>query len=400
MLAWLAPLFVFGLVVFVHELGHFLAAKLTGVYAPVFAFGWGPRLFGFKRGETDYRWSWFPVGGYVAMATKDSEAVAALEGNTSLEPSVAADGADERPGHQRGWNPIAYDDRALRPYGPRPVPRERWIESKSLPAKVFILSAGVMMNIVLAYGVSVGILAGYGRAFVAPVVDSLVADRPAMKAGLLRGDSIVAVSGAPVHRWDEVVQRVKASPGKELAFEVVRGGTAHTTIAITPELTDGVDDVTGESVRVARIGVAPRLTNAREKLGLGEAAVAGGVATWDMARNVVKFVGGFFSGKVSVKNVGGPIAIARVSFQAARSGWIDLLSLLALLSVNVAILNLLPIPMLDGGQILLRVAERIKGGEFSIRTQEVIMKFGLAAIVLLFALAMFNDISGLVKLFG
>ncbi len=400
MLAWLAPLLVFGLVVFVHELGHFLAAKLTGVYAPVFAFGWGPRLFGFKRGETDYRWSWFPVGGYVAMATKDSEAVAALEGNTALEAPVAADAGEERPGHQRGWNPVPYDPNALRPFGPRPVPRERWIESKGLGAKVFILSAGVLMNIVLAYTVSVGILAGYGRAFVAPVVDSLVAGKPAIQAGLQRGDSIVAVSGTPVRRWDEVVQRVKSSAGRELTLDVVRSGDTRATIRVTPELMDGVDEVTGEPVRVARIGAAPRLTSARERLGFGEAVTGGAVATWDMGKNVVKFVGGFFSGRVSPKNIGGPIAIARVSFEAARNGWIDLLSLLALLSVNVAILNLLPIPMLDGGQILLRIAERIKGSEFSLGTQEVIMKFGLAAIVLLFALAMFNDITGLVKLFG
>ena len=399
MLAWLAPLFVFGLVVFVHELGHFLAAKLTGVYAPVFAFGWGPRLFGFKRGETDYRWSWFPVGGYVAMATKESEQVASIEGNTALGGPSDGD-AEEKPGHQRGWNPVPFDPNALRPFGPRPVPRERWIESKSLAAKIFIMSAGVIMNVVLAYGVSVGILAGYGRPYIPPVVDSVVAGRPAMQAGLLRGDSIVAVAGTSVKRWDEVVERVKASPERALTIDVVRGGSERKTITVVPELADGQDEITGAPVRVARIGVAPKLQAARERLGFGESLIVGATATWEMGENVVRFVGGFFSGAVSVRNVGGPIAIARVSFQAAQNGWIDLLSLLALLSVNVAILNLLPIPMLDGGQILLRIAESIKGSEFSVGTQEVIMKFGLAAIVLLFALAMFNDITGLVKLFG
>ena len=174
-------------------------------------------------------------------------------------------------------------------------------------------------------------------------------------------------------------------------------GAARVHVSVVPLLSDAQDEVTGDSVKVARIGAAPRVL--REH-GLGTAIVAGAREPWRTGENVVRFVGGFFSGKVSVRNVGGPIAIARVSFQAGKSGWIDLLGLLALLSVNVAILNLLPIPMLDGGQILMRVAERIKGSEFSVGTQEVIMKFGLAAIVLLFALAMFNDISGLVKLFG
>ena len=104
MLRYAAPLLVFGIVVFVHELGHFLAAKLTGVYAPVFAFGWGPRLFGIKWGETDYRWSWFPIGGFVAMATKDSEAVAAIEGHTDFGAGGGGDegaATAEVPGHQR-----------------------------------------------------------------------------------------------------------------------------------------------------------------------------------------------------------------------------------------------------------------------------------------------------------
>ena len=131
MLKFVAPLLVFGIVVFVHELGHFLAAKLTGVYAPVFAFGWGPRLFGIKWGETDYRWSWFPIGGFVAMATKDSEGGSAIEGSTDLS-APGSEPSEEAPGHQRGLNPIPFDPNALRPFGPHPVPSDRWIESKEI----------------------------------------------------------------------------------------------------------------------------------------------------------------------------------------------------------------------------------------------------------------------------
>ena len=173
MLAWLAPLIVFGLVVFVHELGHFVAAKLTGVYAPVFSFGWGPRLWGVRRGETDYRVSWLPLGGFVAMATRDSESASAIEGNTSFDEGHNP--TTEVQGHQRGLNPIPFDPEAMRPFGPKPVPPARWIESKPLIAKIFVLSAGVMMNVVLAVVVSVGSIYTYGRPYLPAVAESVVA---------------------------------------------------------------------------------------------------------------------------------------------------------------------------------------------------------------------------------
>ncbi|MEO6446259.1 MAG: RIP metalloprotease RseP [Gemmatimonadaceae bacterium] len=398
MLKYLAPLIVFGLVVFVHELGHFLAAKFTGVYAPVFAFGWGPRLFGIKWGETDYRWSWFPIGGYVAMATRDSEAVSAIEGNTDFGEGESA-AVEKVPGHQRGLNPIPTDPNALKPFGPHPVPEARWIESKSLPAKIFILSAGVIMNIVLAFTVSVGVFAGFGRPYIPAVVDSVLADRPAMAAGLQRGDSVVAIGGTAVRRWSDLITSVSASAGRPLAMDVVRADGSRVRLEVVPELTDDRDPITGAPIKVGRIGVAPRAQQAREFAPFSQSIVDGWNATWMMGSAVIRVVGGLFSGAVSVNQLGGPIAIARTSFEAGKSGWEQLLSLLAFLSINVAVLNMLPIPLLDGGQILMRVVERAKGSEFSARTQELIMRAGVLAIALLFALVMFNDLKGLVKLF-
>jgi len=400
MLKFVAPLLVFGIVVFVHELGHFVAAKLTRVYAPVFAFGWGPRLFGFKWGETDYRWSWFPIGGFVAMATKDSEGGSAIEGNTDLSES-GAESPEDRPGHRRGWNPVPFDREALRPFGPKPVPADRWIESKSLVAKVFILSAGVLMNIVLAYVVTTGSIVGYGRSYVPAVIDSVLPDRPAMAAGFLRGDSIVAIDGTPVRRWSEVLTKVTNSPGQSLDVDVSRPSVGSISLRVTPALTDAMDPVTGATIQVGRIGAAAVAREMRERIGVGEAMVLGADSTWQLGTNVVKVVRGLFTGGVSVKQLGGPIAIAAVSYQAARSGLEQLLALLAFLSVNVAVLNMLPVPLLDGGQILLRVIESVKGGEFSARTQEMIARVGVLAIALLFALVMFNDLRGIVqRLFG
>ncbi len=396
MLSWFAPLIVFGLVVFVHELGHFLAAKLTGVYAPVFAFGWGPRLWGFKRGETDYRVSWFPVGGFVAMASRDAEATSEIEGGTAMSSGETADDAqpDESAGHRRGLNPVPWDPNALKPFGPQPIPDHRWIESKSLLAKVFVLSAGVLMNMVLAVVVTTGSLMTFGRPYAPALIDSVVADRPAAAAGLARGDSVVAVAGRSITRWDELVDVISSSPGESVPVTVVRSGQ-RLELTVVPELTDAVDALSGAPVKVGRIGVVTPSSVARESVGLSDAIVDGTRVTGRMVVGVLGVVKGLFSGAVSVNQLGGPIAIARTSFEAAKTGWENLLFLLAFLSVNIAILNLLPVPLLDGGQILMRIAESIKGSAFSSRTQEVIMRIGVLAILMLFVLVMFNDIKNI-----
>jgi regulator of sigma E protease len=392
MLAWLAPLIVFGLVVFVHELGHFVAAKLTGVYAPVFSFGWGPRLWGIRRGETDYRVSWLPLGGFVAMATRDSES-SAIEGNTDFDEGHNP--TPEVQGHQRGLNPIPYDPNALRPFGPNPVPPSRWIESKSLPAKIFVLSAGVIMNVVLAVVVSTGSLLVYGRPYLPAVADSVVPGFAAARAGLQNGDSIVSIDGRAVERWPEVVDLISGSAGKALSFTVVRRTGETATLVITPEAATDTDAVTGAPIQVGRIGIVRPARVERESVGPITAVQGGVSATVQMSSDVIRVVGGLFSGQVSVKQLGGPIQIARVSYVAAQTGVETLLYLLAFLSVNIAILNLLPIPMLDGGQILLRIIEAAKGSEFSARTQEYIARAGVLAILMLFVLVMFNDIKSL-----
>jgi regulator of sigma E protease len=279
------------------------------------------------------------------------------------------------------------------PFGPKPVPENRWFESKPLWGRLIIMLAGVTMNAVLALVVSTGLFMGYGRAYIPAVVDSVVAGRPAERAGLLKGDSIIAVDGTPVKAWSDVTARVSVSAGQELALEVLRGGRTE-TVRVTPELMTDTTEF-GSVDQVGRIGAASVRTIARETLSAGEAAVAGWHSTWAMGTAVIRVVGGLVTGKVSVSQLGGPITIGRVSVEAAKSGLEALWSLIAFLSINVAVLNLLPIPILDGGQILLNLAEGIKGSAFSMRTREYIMRAGLVAIALLFALVMFNDVKGL-----
>lgn len=378
MLNWIAPLLVFGLVVLVHELGHFLAARFVGIYAPRFSIGFGRAIWRRRHGETEYVLAWIPLGGYVRMATRDDETLSAIEG-----------GGEEGDPMQKDWDP-----NAMKPFGPKPIPPDRWFDAKPLWAKLLVMSSGVAMNIVLAIVVSSALYAGYGRAYVPAVIDSVVAERPAARAGLQGGDSIVAIGDRPVATWSDVVDQVSASPGRPLDLTVVRRGQ-QVHLSVTPELVDDADPVTGEPVQIGRIGAGPQNRTMRERLGIASAVAAGWNSTWLMTGMVVKVVGGLVTGRVSVNQLGGPIAIASSSVQAARGGMETLFRLIAFISVNLAVLNLLPIPILDGGQMLMIIAESIKGSPFSLKARERIARVGVFAIALLFMLVMFNDIKRL-----
>ncbi len=379
MLSWLAPLLVLGLVIFVHELGHFLAAKWAGVYAPRFSLGWGSPLFSFRRGETEYALSWLPIGGYVRMASKEDETAAVLEGGAEAPEA-------EKSKH--------WDQHSMIPHGPLPIPPDRWFESKRLAPRLVILLAGVFMNVVLALVVSTGVVGWYGKGYVTPVVDSIVAGKPAALAGMRSGDSVVAIDGKPVARWDEVLTAVSSSPGKPVTFAVARD-TARVTLVMTPDAQE-VTTASGEKQTVGRIGVGVRQNVIREPVGAGEAIRGGWTLTWAMAGNVVQVLGDLFSGEVSVSQLGGPVEIARSSVAAAQTGGENLWMLIAFLSINLAVLNLLPIPLLDGGQILLQVAESVWRKPFHPMVKEWYARIGLVAIGALFLTVTFNDLKRLV----
>ncbi len=379
MLSWLAPLLVLGLVIFVHELGHFLAAKWAGVYAPRFSLGWGSPLISVRRGETEYALSWLPIGGYVRMASKEDETAAVLEGGTEAPES-------EKSKH--------WDADSMIPHGPKPIPPDRWFESKRLLPRLVILFAGVFMNVVLALVVTTGVAGWYGKGYLTAVVDSVVVGKPAALAGLQPGDSVTTIDGTSIARWDEVLAAVSGAPGTPVTFVVARGA-GRETIVVTPEAVE-ITATSGDRQLVGRIGAAVRQNISREPVSFGEAVRAGGVLTWSMADNVVNVLGNLFSGEVSVSQLGGPVEIARSSVAAAQSGGESLWLLIAFLSVNLAVLNLLPIPLLDGGQILLQVAEGVWRRPFHPRVREWYARIGLVAIGALFLTVTFNDLKRLI----
>jgi regulator of sigma E protease len=221
-----------------------------------------------------------------------------------------------------------------------------------------------------------------------------VAGKPAALAGLQPGDRVVAIDGRAVTRWDEVYDGVSVAAGRVVALQVVRGADT-LAVSVTPQEEDVVA-ATGETRRVGRIGVAVRQDVAREPVGLGVALAEGWRGTWAMAGNVVTVLGNLVTGKVSVSQLGGPLEIARSSVAAARSGAETLWGLIAFLSINLAVLNLLPIPLMDGGQILLQIAETAYRRPLPLVVKEWYAKVGLAVIVTLFVLVTFNDVKRIV----
>ncbi len=383
MLTWIAPLLVFGLVIFVHELGHFVAAKLTGVYAPRFSIGFGPALWKRRFGETEYRLAAFPLGGYVRMASRDDEASSFIEGGSEESPT-------ETPSKEE------QDPNAMKPFGPKEIPPHRWFESKPLAARLFIMLAGVTMNALLALVLTTAVVLQYGHPTYTTVADSVLTGKPAVAAGLLKGDSITAINGVPLTKWEDLTSKIGTSAGVPVALGVLRAGHP-VTITVTPVAEQAANPVTGKRETVGRIGIMPRMV--RQPVGIGEGISEGWSMTTEMGSLVFRSLR-----NIHPSELGGPIAIVQASVQVARSGIQALLLLIATISINVAIFNLLPIPILDGGQIVMTVLESAKGSPFSLRTRELVLKGGLVLIAMLFVLVMFNDIArnlaGITKLVG
>jgi regulator of sigma E protease len=382
LLPFLAPLLVFGVVVFVHELGHFLAAKAVGIYAPVFSLGWGRRVWGMRRGETDYRLSLFPIGGYVRMASREDEAMAAFEGGAgrgTLEGETAPQG---EPG-------IPWDPAALVPFGPKPVPTNRWFESKPLWAKLVVMLAGVTMNFLLAIVVVAGVRMANGSPNPAALLGGVLPGSPALAAGLQAGDSVTAIEGVPIADWAGLVAAVSGKQSVPLSFEYVRAGAVERT-TITPAPATDVNPETGKERTVGRIGAA----SARVSVGPIEAVGAGARYTWDTVLSTVRVLGGLITLKVSPRQLGGPIMIAQASFETAKAGGLTaVLMLLALISVNIAVLNLLPVPVLDGGQVILATLESVRGKPLGERAKGIMMYAGVGLVLLLLITTTFNDLA-------
>ncbi len=349
----LAAILLLAIVIFVHELGHFLAAKWCDVEVRVFSMGFGPTLFSRTVGETDYRLAAIPLGGYVRMAGQD----------------------DDELGEEAPEDP------------------ERGFTAKSVPQRGLIIAAGPAVNFIFAILVFTAVAYIYGIPMPSdvPTVGALHPGSPAEEGGLLTGDTITSVDGERVRDWSHLADVVIGSEGHELTFEVEgEGGGAARTVGVTPRLADRRDEF-GEVIGTDyMIGVDRMLIP--HPVGLGTAISAGTSQTVYFSGVVLKTLLRLVQGRVSSKDVGGPILIAQVASRKARSGMEPFLFFMALISVNLGLINVLPIPVLDGGHLAFLGFEALRGKPLSLRVREGALQVGIVFIGAVMIFVVFNDL--------
>lgn len=345
----LAVVLVLGGLIFFHELGHFIANRSMGIGVVTFSLGMGPRLWGFKRGKTEYRLSWLPIGGYVSAVGEYSDEVEEL-GFTPAEAVC------NRPAWQR----------------------------------LILAFAGPFANLLLAWLLYWGITLASGLAVTLPVVGGIMADSAAQEAGLQPGDSIVSIDGRAVDRWAQVPQYVGESDGQPLSVEIRRGDETF-TLSLTPRRMTRAN-LFGEEESAWLIGVQAGNAMRYEPQGFWASAVIGLQRTWAMIDLTLTSLKKLITGSVPADSVGGPLLIAQMLGDQAQVGLVPLLLLAALISVNLGLLNLLPVPVLDGGMILFCLIEILIRRPIPEKVQEWAMRFGVTLLVLLMVFATFNDV--------
>ncbi|MDT8435174.1 MAG: RIP metalloprotease RseP [Gemmatimonadota bacterium] len=359
----LATAVVLGVLILVHELGHFWAAKAVDIEVSRFSIGFGPRIAGFRRGETEYVLSAFPLGGYVKMA-----------GMVDEEVTSRLEGADEESSRE-------------------PSPRD--FDRKPLWARFLVISAGVLMNLLFAVA-AFSVVAGV-EGVVVPVAADVAPGSPAERAGLREGDRFLAVAGRPTRDVSEVIRGILQRPGEPVRVRVERDGE-RLDITVVPETIREYDDIARDTVSLGRIGVGFETTEAtKQRLGPAAAFAAGVSRTWTWVREVGDFLVRLVTGQRSPKELGGPIVIGQLSGQFARAGLLPLLNFMAIISVNLAVLNLLPIPVLDGGHLAFLTVEALRGGRAVGPEQRIrLTQIGMLLVIGLMVFAFANDILRLV----
>jgi regulator of sigma E protease len=353
--------FVLSLVVFFHELGHFLVARRCGVRIMVFSIGFGPEIVGFDdRYGTRWKISAIPLGGFVKFFGDDNAA------SVPDTARIAAMDAQER----------------AQSFAFQPVYK-----------RAAIVVAGPLANFVLAIVIFAGVFMLYGKQTMSARVDSVLADSAAAAAGFKPGDLVVAIDGRPIDNFAEMQRIVSTSAGETLTIAVDRGGVQQ-VLKATPALKE-VKDNFGNVQRVGVLGISRSM--APEDLKLHPVSPPQAIwmsvqETWSVIDRTLGYIGGVIVGREAANQLGGPIRIAQMSGQVASFGFVPLIQLAAVLSVSIGLLNLFPIPLLDGGHLLFYTIEALRGRPLSERAQEVGFRIGLAIVLMLMIFATFNDI--------
>jgi regulator of sigma E protease len=342
---------VLGVLVFFHELGHYLAARWCGVHVEAFSIGFGRALASWTdRHGTAWKLAWIPLGGYVKLH------------------------GQERP------EDVGADVRAMWQPG-------RTFHEKQVGKRAIIVAAGPIANFILAIVLFAVLFATAGQPVILPEVGDVLPNSAAAHAGLATGDRIEAIDGAPIGRFEDIQHIVAAHPAEQLTLRIRRGDS-------TQLLTVTTDTRTVGGRTIGSLGVSAHATEFR-RLPPGEAAVQGVTHTWDVVAQTFAGLWGMITGGRGADDLGGPLRIAQLSGEVAQLGVASLVDFIAVLSINLGLINLFPIPVLDGGHLLFFLAEAVRGRPLPRRALEYGFRAGFALLVGLFVFATWNDLSHL-----
>ncbi|WP_214765124.1 MULTISPECIES: RIP metalloprotease RseP [unclassified Exiguobacterium] len=409
MTTFISIVLMFGVLVAVHEWGHLVMAKRAGILCREFAIGFGPKIFSFFKNETLYTVRLLPIGGYVKMAGEEPEFVEVKPGqavglgmNEGLVDAIYLDASHpkadqvvtvERIDLLHKLELVGLQDEVSTRYGisktaflvegqtrTQIAPYDRTFGSKSVFKRVLAIAAGPAMNFVLAFIILFGLALYNGSPTGESVIGTVQKDSPADQAGLVEGDRIVSVNGDETTKWEDLRAGFQDEAGKETTVVYERDGQ-ETTTQITPKIQQQGDQ------KVGIIGV----TNETEK-SFGTALETGVTETWRMSTLIVGAVGDLVTGVVGVDQLSGPVGIVKMTDQVADSGFSMLLTWTALLSVNLAVFNLLPLPALDGGRLLFLFLEALRGKPVDPQKEGLVHFVGFALLMLLMLVVTWNDI--------
>jgi regulator of sigma E protease len=354
-------LFVLTIVVFFHELGHFLVARWAGVRVLTFSLGFGPELAGFNdRHGTRWKISAVPLGGYVKFFGDDTEA------STPSTEALASMSPEEQAGS---------------------------FHHKKVGPRAAIVAAGPIANFILAIVIFTCLFTFFGKPSTTARVDKIEANSAAAAAGFQVGDVVTAIDGKTIGSFSDMQRIVGIHAGDNLTFTVKRGDSS-LQLRGTPELRE-VKDPFGNAHRLGVMGITRATAPGdvvTERVDPGTAFWLGIKETWFVVDRTFAYIGGVFTGREAADQVGGPLRIAQISGQVATIGLAALIHLAAVLSISIGLLNLFPVPLLDGGHLLFYAVEAVRGRPLSVRAQEVGFRIGLALVLMLMVFATYNDI--------
>ncbi|MEC8067076.1 MAG: RIP metalloprotease RseP [Pseudomonadota bacterium] len=354
---WMALMFivVLSILVFFHELGHYLAARSVGVRVTTFSIGFGKELFGWNdKHGTRWKFSLVPLGGYVQMF-----------GDTETKDLTEAEKS------------------------------EAFLE-KGVWQRIWVVFAGPLANFVLAIVFLFGLMLS-GEEVLKPHVGAVTEGSAAEAGGIQEGDLFLVMDGNPVFKWDDVVKNIAASQGKPMTLVLERDAQA-LTLLVAPKV-EKRNNLMGEEVVIPFLGVSPSGERSVVEHSVGDALVLGFTRTYDITARILEGIGKIITGSVSAKHVGGPVMIAEVAGQAGSQGWYSLVMFMVVISINLGLINLFPIPVLDGGHLLFYFIEALRGKPLGEKAQEYGYRVGFGLIMMLMLLAISNDILRVVNKF-